>query len=239
MDEAEARHFQALADEWWSPRGKFRALHAFNPARLQFIVREIGGAFSSGAGLRSLSGLNILDIGCGGGILAEPLARLGAEVTGIDPVAAAIEAAKAHAAAANLKVNYRAATAEELASEGAMFDAVIASEVIEHVSNVGSFLETCRRLCKPNGAIIVSTLNRTAKSYALAIVAAEKVLGLIPRGTHDWNKFIKPSELAAELKAAGSALGVESGIVFSPLSGEWKLSDKDLSVNYIMSAKAV
>jgi len=189
---------------------------------------------------KSLIGISALALGLAGAAYAAD------EMPGGDPlgdktVTKAEFQAKGAAMFDKMDANHdgKLDAADRAAHEGAMFDAVIASEVIEHVSNVGSFLETCRRLCKPNGAIIVSTLNRTAKSYALAIVAAEKLLGLIPRGTHDWNKFIKPSELAAELKAARFALGVESGIVFSPLSGEWKLSDKDLSVNYIMSAKAV
>jgi 2-polyprenyl-6-hydroxyphenyl methylase/3-demethylubiquinone-9 3-methyltransferase len=232
LDKAEAVHFENLAKEWWSENGKFRALHAFNPARLKFITAELGG-------VTGFNGLTVLDIGCGGGILSEPLARLGAAVTGIDPVEASIQAAKAHAAQSGLTITYRAALAEDLAAEGAVFDAVIASEVIEHVIGPQEFLLTCRRILRPGGALIVSTLNRTARSYALAIVAAERVLGLIPRGTHQWNKFIKPEEMRGMLSRAQFRPLKLEGIVFSPLAREWALSKTSTAVNYILSARAI
>jgi 2-polyprenyl-6-hydroxyphenyl methylase/3-demethylubiquinone-9 3-methyltransferase len=235
LDQSEAAHFASLASEWWDERGKFASLHAFNPARLAFIVAELNRHFQSDGGLANLT---VLDIGCGGGILAEPLARLGARVSGIDPVAEAIAVARNHAEAQGLSINYREDTAEGVAGRGETFDIVIASEVIEHVNDPRAFLTTLRRLVRPGGLLIVSTLNRTAKSYALAIVAAEKLLGLIPRGTHQWEKFIRPAELEAALRAAGFERQAESGIVYQPLTGEWRLSPTDLSVNYIVSARA-
>ena len=239
LDAAELRHFEGLAREWWDERGKFRGLHAFNPARLSFIVAEIQHwRDQQNQSFRPLAGLSVLDIGCGGGILSEPLARLGGSVTGIDPVEESIGVAALHAKKQGLTVSYRAATAETLASEGRTFDVVVASEVIEHVASVSSFLKTCRALCKPGGLLIISTLNRTSKSYALAIVTAEHILGLAPKGTHDWNKFIKPSELETNLKQAGFDIGRLSGIVFKPLMGVWSLSDRDFSINYILSAEA-
>jgi 2-polyprenyl-6-hydroxyphenyl methylase / 3-demethylubiquinone-9 3-methyltransferase len=240
LDPQEMRHFERLAKEWWDEQGKFRGLHAFNPARLAFIVQEIHGwRNNQSSAFRSLEGLSVLDIGCGGGILSEPLARLGAAVTGIDPVEESVSVATRHAERQSLAIAYRAATAEDLAREGSAFEAVIASEVVEHVTDVASFLKVCRDLCKPGGLFILSTLNRTSKSYTLAIIAAEHVLGLVPRGTHDWKKFIKPEELEAALAAAGFKVLHRNGIIFKALSGSWALSPTDLSVNYIVSAEAV
>ncbi len=240
LDSDEVRHFEMLAKEWWSEGGKFRSLHAFNPARLSFIVEEIR-RWRNGSQdrYRPFEGLSILDIGCGGGILSEPLARLGAAVTGIDPVAQSIEVAKAHAQTQGLEISYRAVTAEDLASEGATFDVVIASEVVEHVADLSTFLKTCRTLCKDKGLFFVSTLNRTMKSYALAIVAAEHILGLIPRGTHDWRKFIKPEELSGALSDVHFKEMRRSGIILNPIAGAWELSATDVSVNYILSAEAI
>ena len=241
LDAEEVRRFEALAKDWWEERGKFGALHAFNPARLTFIIEEAQRwrTLQQGPAFRPLDGLRILDIGCGGGILSEPLARLGAGVTGIDPVAESIGVAQAHAQSSGLVIDYRCATAEDLEREGQAFDIVVASEVVEHVADVGSFLGTCRSLCRPGALLIMSTLNRTAKSYGLVIVAAEQILGLIPPGTHDWKKFIKPRELEAALDRAGFKITRESGIVFSPLKAAWTLSAADLSMNYILSAEAV
>jgi 2-polyprenyl-6-hydroxyphenyl methylase/3-demethylubiquinone-9 3-methyltransferase len=238
---AEELHlFEGLAKEWWDERGKFRALHAFNPARLTFIVEEARRwRPAQSTGFRPLDGLELADIGCGGGILSEPLARLGARVTGIDPVEQSISAARAHAQNLRLPISYRAGTAEDLARENCVFDAVIASEVVEHVADIDAFLKTCRTLCRPGGLFILSTLNRTAKSYGLAILAAERILGLIPAGTHDWKKFIKPEELDRTLEAAGFNRLRQSGIVLNPLAGAWRLSATDMSVNYIVSAEAV
>jgi 2-polyprenyl-6-hydroxyphenyl methylase/3-demethylubiquinone-9 3-methyltransferase len=240
LDTEEVRHFEGLAKEWWDERGKFRGLHAFNPARLTFIVEEIQRwRGNQGAAFRTLEGLSVLDIGCGGGILSEPLARLGANVTGIDPVEESIGVAATHSKRQGLTVHYRAATAEDLAREGAIFDVAIASEVVEHVADAASFLNTCHALCKPCGLLILSTLNRTSKSYGLAILAAEHVFGLVPRGTHDWKKFIKPEELDAALSAAKFKTMRRSGLVYRPLTGAWSVSAGDLSVNYIVSAEAM
>ncbi len=240
LDASELRHFEGLAKEWWDERGKFGGLHAFNPARLAFIVAEVQKwRGQPNQTFRPLDKLDVIDIGCGGGILSEPLARLGGAVTGIDPVEESIAVATLHAAKQGLGVAYRAATAEELAAEGRVFDLVVASEIVEHVADVASFLKTCRALCKPDGIIVVSTLNRTPKAYGLAIVAAEHILGLAPKGTHDWKKFIKPEELTAALQSAGFQESRSCGIVFKPLMGAWSLSEKDLSINYIMSAEAV
>ncbi len=240
LDAEELRHFEGLAKEWWDESGKFGALHALNPARLSFIVEEAQRRRPAGSpAFRPLEGLGIADIGCGGGILSEPLARLGGRVTGADPVEESIGVARAHAQNLGLAISYRTATAEDLAREGCVFDAVIASEVVEHTADIDAFLSTCRTLCRAGGLLAVSTLNRTAKSYGLAIIAAERLFGLIPPGTHDWKKFIKPEELDRALAAAGFKRLRQSGIVFSPLTGRWSLSATDLSVNYIVSAEAV
>jgi 2-polyprenyl-6-hydroxyphenyl methylase/3-demethylubiquinone-9 3-methyltransferase len=240
LDAEELHHFEGLAKEWWDEGGKFRALHAFNPARLTFIVEE-AQRWRPGrsSGFHPLEGLELADIGCGGGILSEPLARLGARVTGIDPVEQSIFAARTHAQNLGLSISYRAATAEDLARESCVFDVVIASEVVEHVADVDAFLKTCRALLRPGGLLILSTLNRTAKSFFLAILAAERVLGLIPAGTHDWKKFIKPEELGRTLHHAGFHRLRQSGIVFNPIAGAWRLSSGDMSINYIVSAEAI
>jgi 2-polyprenyl-6-hydroxyphenyl methylase / 3-demethylubiquinone-9 3-methyltransferase len=239
LDAAELRHFEGLAKDWWDERGKFGGLHAFNPARLAFIVAEAQRwRDRESRAFRPLDGLSVVDIGCGGGILSEPLARLGGAVTGIDPVEESVGVARVHASKQGLNIDYRAATAEELAAEGRAFNVVVASEVVEHVADVASFLKTCRALCKPGALLIVSTLNRTPKAYGLAIVAAERILGMAPKGTHDWNKFIKPEELEAALKLAGFTPGQRCGMTFKPLMGAWSLSDRDLSINYIMAAEA-
>lgn len=238
-DPDEVRHFASLADEWWNERGKFKGLHAFNPARLQFIVEAARNHRTDrGARFRALEGLSVLDIGCGGGILSEPLARLGGRVTGIDPVPQAVEVAKAHALQSGLAIDYRNVLVEDLAPDGQAFDLVIASEVIEHVPDPLAFLKACRQVTVPDGLLVVSTLNRTAKSYALAIVAAERFLGLIPKGTHDWNKFIKPDELDAMLTDAGFEPRARAGLVLNPLAGGWSVSGTDLSINYIAAAVA-
>jgi 2-polyprenyl-6-hydroxyphenyl methylase / 3-demethylubiquinone-9 3-methyltransferase len=240
VDAEEIQRFEALAKEWWDERGKFKALHAFNPARLTFIVEEAQRQQAvQGPAFRPLNGLAVLDIGCGGGILSEPLARLGAVLAGIDPVAESVGVAQSHAQGLNLDIDYRCATAEDLAREGRAFDMVVASEVVEHVADVKSFLTACRKLCKSGGSLILSTLNRTAKSYGLAILAAERFLGLVPRGTHDWKKFIRPDELENGLNEAGFKLKRQSGIVFNPLKAAWTLNANDLSVNYIVSAEAI
>ncbi len=240
LDEEELRRFERLASEWWDERGRFRALHAINPARLAFIVEEVK-RWRAGpeAAFRPLEGLEVIDIGCGGGILSEPMTRLGAKVTGIEPVEESTGIARAHAQAAGLSITYRTVTAEDVAREGRTFDVIVASEVVEHVADLGSFLRTCRSLSKPGGLLMVSTLNRTAKAYGLAIVAAERLLGLVPPGTHDWKKFTKPEELEAALTDAGFRRLSFGGIVFNPLRGTWGLSETDLAMNYMASAEAV
>jgi 2-polyprenyl-6-hydroxyphenyl methylase/3-demethylubiquinone-9 3-methyltransferase len=240
LDPEEARRFAAFASEWWDDQGKFRALHAINPARLAFIRDALHNPGRGGDGAaRPLTGLRLLDIGCGGGILAEPLARLGANVTAIDPASASIEAARAHAAAQGLAIDYRAALAEDLTAAGESFDAMIASEVLEHVADKTAFLASCRALTVTGGTLILSTINRTARSYALAIVMGERILGLLPRGTHKWERFVTIPELGEALSKAGFRLGPVKGIVLDPLSGEWRLSARDTSVNYIAAAEAV
>jgi 2-polyprenyl-6-hydroxyphenyl methylase / 3-demethylubiquinone-9 3-methyltransferase len=240
LDEEEVRRFERLASGWWDERGRFRALHAINPARLAFIVEEVNRWRPGQAGaFRPLEGLEVADIGCGGGILSEPMTRLGARVTGIDPVAESIGIARAHARGAGLSIAYLNATAEDLAREGRTFDAIVASEVVEHVADLDSFLGTCRALVKPGGLLILSTLNRTAKAYGLAILAAERLLGLVPPGTHDWKKFKKPEELEAALGQTGFRRVSFGGIVLNPLMGTWGLSETDLAVNYMASAEAV
>jgi 2-polyprenyl-6-hydroxyphenyl methylase / 3-demethylubiquinone-9 3-methyltransferase len=240
LDAEEIKRFEKLSHEWWDERGKLRALHAINPARLAFIAGEARKwRPGQGSDFRPLLGIRVIDIGCGGGILSEPLCRLGASVTGIDPIAESVAVARAHAQAMGLSIDYRTATAEEVTRGEEHFDAVIASEVVEHVADLGSFLKTCRSLCKPGALFILSTLNRTAKAYGLAIVAAERLLGLVPAGTHDWKKFIKPEELEAALAGAGFGRFSFSGIVFNPLRASWDLSQTDLSVNYMASAEAM
>ena len=236
VDDAEIARFAAMAGEWWNPKGKFRPLHRFNPVRLQFIVETLCNQFArSKNAARPLEGLRILDVGCGGGLLSEPLARLGAQIVGIDAARSNVEIARLHAAKTGLSIDYRHASAETLAAENKNFDAVLAMEVIEHVTNVQTFLSTCAELLKPSALLLVATLNRSVKAYALAIVGAEYVLGWLPRGTHDWRKFITPEELDAYLKNAGLATTRRCGMTYHPLRDKWLLSE-DLSVNYMAVA---
>jgi len=237
VDPAEVAKFQAMAGEWWDPQGKFRPLHRMNPCRLDYITAQIAAEF--GRDLTApgpFAGLRLLDIGCGGGLLSEPMARLGAEVTGADVAARNIAVARLHAQEAGLAIDYREESAEGLAAQGEVFDAVLAMEVIEHVADPPAFLAACRALLRPGGLLVASTLNRNAKSFALAIVGAEWVLRWLPRGTHDWRKFITPDELATLMRGAGLEPVDRKGMVFNPVSGRWALSPRDLSVNYAMSA---
>jgi 2-polyprenyl-6-hydroxyphenyl methylase/3-demethylubiquinone-9 3-methyltransferase len=238
LDAAEVAKFAALASDWWDPDGKFRALHRLGPARLTFIrdrlARHFGGP---GSALRPLAGLRILDVGCGGGLVCEPLARMGADVTGIDPARENVPAAQAHARAHGLAIAYRAATVEELVAAGELFDAVLCLEVLEHVPDPGAFIALCARLMPPEGLLVLSTINRTAKSYALAIVAAEYVLGWVPRGTHQWERFVTPEELGRYVTGAGLALVGVEGLVYDPLRDTWKLAP-DCGVNYLAAAAA-
>jgi 2-polyprenyl-6-hydroxyphenyl methylase/3-demethylubiquinone-9 3-methyltransferase len=236
LDPVEVERFRRLAKEWWDAGGKFRPLHQIGPARLTFIRDELTRHFGRHAGgLKVLDGLNVLDIGCGGGLISEPLARLGARVTGIDPGDTNIAIARGHAEPQGLSLDYRVATVEDLAAEARAFDAVVCLEVVEHVPDAGAFVKECARLVRPGGIMILSTINRTLKSYALAIVAAEYVLGWLPRGTHQWDRFIMPDELAGHLSAAGLTSPRFMGFVYNPLRDTWSL-DPDTGVNYLASA---
>jgi 2-polyprenyl-6-hydroxyphenyl methylase/3-demethylubiquinone-9 3-methyltransferase len=236
LDPAEVARFQALAKSWWDPTGKFRPLHQIGPARLAFIRDEATRHFGREAGgLRPLRDLSILDVGCGGGLIAEPLCRLGARVTAIDPGARNIEIARSHAEPQGLAIDYRVATVEALEAQGEGFDAVVCLEVVEHVPDVGAFVASCARLVRPGGLLVLSTINRTAKAYALAIVGAEYVLGWLPRGTHQWDRFVTPDELAVHLAAAGLGAPRFSGFVYDLFRDRWSLAD-DTEVNYLASA---
>ena len=236
VDPAEVERFARMAEAWWDPRGKFRPLHVLNPVRLGYIRDKAVAQFSlDPKARRALTGLSILDIGCGGGLVAEPLARLGAEVTAIDAADRNIAIARAHAAQSGVPVDYRAASAEELAGERRQFDVVLALEIVEHVADLGAFLDATAALVKPGGLLIVATLNRTPKAFALAIVGAEWVLRWLPRGTHDWRKFVRPSELARELRRNGLTLAELRGVSYSPLGDRWSLSG-DTDVNYLLAA---
>ncbi|MDP8916050.1 MAG: bifunctional 2-polyprenyl-6-hydroxyphenol methylase/3-demethylubiquinol 3-O-methyltransferase UbiG [Pseudomonadota bacterium] len=238
MDPEEVARFSALADEWWDARGKFAPLHKFNPVRLRFIRDQALERFGRDPGAREpFTGLRLLDIGCGGGLLAEPMRRLGFEVVAVDASARNIGTAKAHAAQLGLEIDYRAATAEQLLAEGEPpFDVVLNMEVVEHVADPGDYLRSTARLLKPGGLMVVATLNRTAKAYALAVVGAERVLRWLPAGTHDWRKFLKPEEIRAHLQEEGVEVQGPFGVGYNPLADRWARSS-DSSVNYMMTVK--
>jgi 2-polyprenyl-6-hydroxyphenyl methylase/3-demethylubiquinone-9 3-methyltransferase len=237
VDETEVARFSALAAEWWDPRGKMAMLHRFNPVRLAFIKETACRQFGRNVKARdALSGLRILDIGCGAGILSEPLARLGAQVVGADPSAANIAAAKLHAEQVGLSIDYRATTVAALADDGERFDLVLAMEVVEHVADMGLFVRRCAEMVQPGGIMAVATINRTLKSFALAIVGAEYVLRWLPRGTHRWEKFVAPDELATALEVSGLAVIDETGMIYELLADRWRLSS-DMDVNYMMIAQ--
>lgn len=237
IDEAEVARFSALAQEWWDPRGKMAVLHKFNPVRLGYIKEAACRKFGrDGKRLDSLSGLRMLDIGCGGGILSEPLARLGAAVVGADPSLANIEAARLHAAEGGLAIDYRATSAEALADAGERFHVVLAMEVVEHVADMPLFVRRCAEMVEPGGLLIAATLNRTLKSFAFAIVGAEYVLGWLPRGTHRWDKFVTPNELEAAMERHGLRVTDETGVVYNLLADRWQLSS-DMDVNYMLTAE--
>ncbi len=237
VDAREVAKFAALADQWWDEEGPFRPLHRLNPVRLGFIRDHLAEKFARDIrAAHPLKGLRIADIGCGGGLLAEPLARLGATVTGIDATAQNIRAASAHAAQSGLAIDYRVATAEALHDAGERFDAVLNMEVVEHVADVDAFLDAAAGLVRPGGLMLAATLNRTLKSYGFAILGAEFLLRWLPRGTHDWRRFVRPSELAAGLRRANMTVTQFAGVVYNPLSGRWSLDEQDLDVNYMLVA---
>ena len=238
IDPAEVAKFSAMAADWWNPDGKFKPLHRFNPTRLKFIRETAERHFGRPAGqLRPLEGLRLLDIGCGGGLVSEPMARLGALVTGVDASEANIKTALTHAAEQGLSIDYRAGTAEGLLAVGEpAFDIVLNLEVVEHVADPAQFLKDTARLVRPGGLMIVATLNKTAKALATAVIGAEYILRWLPRGTHDWSKFLAPEDVSGPLESAGLETDPPIGVSFQPLSGAWKLSG-DTSVNYMVVAR--
>ena len=234
LDPSEVEKFSRLAAEWWNPKGKFGVLHVFNPVRLQFIKEQVCARLGRDPLERQpFAGLRFLDIGCGGGLLTEPMARLGATITGVDPSEKNIKTASVHAAELGLVIDYRVGTAEDLAAAGETFDVILNMEVIEHVTDPAAFTATCAAMLKPGGLMFVATLNRTLKSFGLAIVGAEYVLGWLPRGTHQWEKFIAPAELKGWLDANGVPVKDEAGVTYSPFAREWRKS-RDMDVNYMV-----
>lgn len=233
----EIEKFGRMADEWWSPTGKFKPLHKFNPVRLGYIRRMAGAHFDRDeASIRPFEGLRILDVGCGGGLLCEPMARLGASITGIDAGEKNIGVARLHAAQSGLQIDYRATTSEALAEEGQTFDIVLNMEVVEHVANVDLFVTTCAKMVRPGGLMFAATINRTLKARALAIFAAENVLRWLPRGTHQYEKLVRPDELERPLVASGMDIVHRTGVFYNVLQDRWNLSP-DMEVNYMMLAK--
>lgn len=233
----EVAKFTAMAETWWDPAGKFRTLHKFNPVRLGYIrenaIRQFG---RDGSTMRPLEGLRILDIGCGGGLLCEPLARLGATMVGVDASEKNIRIASLHAEQSGLEIDYRATTAEAVAEAGETFDIVLSMEVIEHVDNVPLYVASCAKLVRPGGLMLTATINRTPRAYALAIVGAERVLNWLPRGTHDFRKFLTPEEVATLSRRNGLNVRETVGVVFHPLADEWRQS-RDTGVNYMQLAE--
>lgn len=237
VDPGEIAKFEAMAAEWWDLEGKFKPLHMLNPTRLDYITRQISAEFDRDlTGDTPFAGLRILDIGCGGGLLCEPMARLGADVVGADAAARNIPVAMVHAEQSSLDIDYRHTTAEDMAAEGEQFDIVLNMEVVEHVADPLSYLTACRQLLKPGGLHICSTINRNPKSFAMAIVGAEYVMRWLPKGTHEWNKFITPDELFELMRQAGLNPVDRKGFKFDFLGWSWSISDKDLSVNYVTAA---
>jgi 2-polyprenyl-6-hydroxyphenyl methylase/3-demethylubiquinone-9 3-methyltransferase len=237
IDDSEVAQFSRLADEWWDARGPMAMLHKFNPVRLAYVRDHVTTHFGRDPKrLDSLAGLRVLDIGCGGGILSEPLARLGASVVGADPAERNIAAAQRHAAQSGLDIDYRATTAEALAQAGEAFDVVLAMEVVEHVADVGLFVDLGAAMVKPGGLMFAATLNRTLKSFALAIVGAEYVLRWLPRGTHRWDKFVTPKELEIALERAGLRQMAQTGVIYNLIADRWQLSS-DMDVNYMVVAE--
>ncbi|WP_299501564.1 bifunctional 2-polyprenyl-6-hydroxyphenol methylase/3-demethylubiquinol 3-O-methyltransferase UbiG [uncultured Roseobacter sp.] len=237
VDPSEIAKFEAMAAEWWDENGKFKPLHMLNPCRLDYITTQIAGEFDRDLkAANPFAGLRILDIGCGGGLLAEPMARLGAEVVGADAAERNIPVARIHAEQSGLDIDYRHTTAEDMAEAGEQFDVVLNMEVVEHVASPIDYLIACRKLLKSGGLHICSTLNRNPKSYMMAIIGAEHVMRWLPKGTHEWSKFITPDELYDLMQDAGLDPVDRKGFVFNPLTWSWRLSDRDLSVNYVTAS---
>jgi 2-polyprenyl-6-hydroxyphenyl methylase/3-demethylubiquinone-9 3-methyltransferase len=236
VDHDEIARFDNLAKQWWDSDGPMRALHRLNPVRLAYIRDRICWHFGSDPlTTKPLAGLRVLDMGCGAGLLSEPLRRLGADVVGVDAASEVIDVARHHAETVELDIDYRQITAEELADAGERFDAVVAMEILEHVSDTGAFVNALGRMLPPQGILVAATLNRTLKSFALAIVGAEWILGWLPRGTHQWDKFLRPSEVARELRGAGFDVGDVTGVSFDATTGGWHTST-DTGVNYLLFA---
>ncbi|MDV3252053.1 bifunctional 2-polyprenyl-6-hydroxyphenol methylase/3-demethylubiquinol 3-O-methyltransferase UbiG [Devosia sp. BK] len=236
INDAEIAKFTAMAEEWWDPKGKFKPLHKFNPVRLAYIRDNLISHFGRDTTImRPLEGLKIVDIGCGGGLLCEPLTRLGATVTGVDAAQRNITIAKIHAEKSDLDIDYRVTTSETLATAGDKFDVVLNMEVVEHVDNVPLYMKSCADLVAPGGLMFTATLNRTARAYALAVVGAEYVLRWLPKGTHDWRKFLTPDEIHSLITRNGLKVIEDKGVVFHPIADEWRLSE-DTGINYMVLA---
>ncbi|ENN93318.1 bifunctional 2-polyprenyl-6-hydroxyphenol methylase/3-demethylubiquinol 3-O-methyltransferase UbiG [Bartonella bovis] len=237
IDQSEVDHFSQIASEWWNPQGKFRPLHQFNPTRLAYIKEKICLEFDRDPiSLTPFEGLRILDIGCGGGLLCEPMARLGATIIGADASQTNIDVAKTHATQSGLSIDYRATTAETLANEEEQFDVILNMEIVEHVADVNLFISATAKMLKPQGLMFVATLNRTWKAWGLAIVGAEYILRWLPKGTHDYKKFLKPQELKKLLSQNALTVIDEIGITYNPLNDSWNRS-KDMNVNYMLLVK--
>jgi 2-polyprenyl-6-hydroxyphenyl methylase / 3-demethylubiquinone-9 3-methyltransferase len=234
IDQSDVDRFSRIASEWWDPRGKFRPLHKFNPTRLDYIREQVSATF--GRNLRTakpFEGLRLLDIGCGGGLLCEPMARLGADVVGADASATNIEVAKLHAAQSGVSIDYRATTSEALSEAGETFDIILNMEVVEHVADVELYLQSCAKMLRPGGLMFIATINRTMRAYALAIVGAEYVLRWLPKGTHSYEKLVRPEEIEAALAPTGVTIIDRLGVTFNPLTDKWSRSN-DIAVNYMM-----
>ncbi|MBL4639627.1 MAG: bifunctional 2-polyprenyl-6-hydroxyphenol methylase/3-demethylubiquinol 3-O-methyltransferase UbiG [Kordiimonadaceae bacterium] len=238
VDESEVAFFAKIADSWWDPRGPFKPLHQLNPTRLGYIRQKVCTHFGLDNTLTPFKGLRLLDIGCGGGLISEPMCRLGADVVAVDASEKNIKTASVHAAEGGLEIDFRNSTAEALTEAGEKFDVIINMEVIEHVADVDAYLAACYKLMKPGGIMLLSTINRTAKAYLFAIIGAEHVLRWLPVGAHDWKKFLKPEELASAAAKVGFTPAAPTGFVMAPLSQQWRLDDSDVAVNYAMAAIA-
>ena len=237
VDASEIAKFEAMAAEWWDPKGKFKPLHMLNPCRLDYITRQIAAEFERDlTAPKPFDGLRILDIGCGGGLLCEPMSRLGATVVGADAAERNIPVARVHAEQSGLDIDYRHTTAEAMAADGEQFDVVLNMEVVEHVANPLAYLTACQQLLKPGGLHICSTINRNPKSFAVAIIGAEHIMRWLPKGTHEWNKFITPDELFELMSKAGLEPVDKKGFVFNPITWSWSISARDLSVNYVTAS---